>query len=104
MRPLLRRENIPETGVPESFKVLIKEMQGLCLDVQIHTNDGSLMEIKESSDEDNDMPEYDRASMGELDDTDEVSIGQLKAKGFSLGKLDETGGIQSDEDDADDGF
>ena len=35
---------------------------------------------QESSDEDNDMPEYDRASMGELDDTDEVSIGQLKAK------------------------
>ena len=101
---IVKGENIPETGVPESFKVLIKEMQGLCLDVQIHTNDGSLMEIKESSDEDNDMPEYDRASMGELDDTDEVSIGQLKAKGFSLGKLDETGGIQSDEDDADDGF
>ncbi|HHX36768.1 MAG TPA: DNA-directed RNA polymerase subunit beta [Clostridiaceae bacterium] len=104
---IVKGENIPETGVPESFKVLIKEMQGLCLDVQIHTNDGSLMEIKESADEDNDMPEYDRLAMGEFgDNAEEVPLGKLKAKGFSLGKLDETGGVQNDEfnDEADDGF
>ena len=42
----VKGENIPEPGVPESFKVLIKELQSLCLDVRVFSEDGEV-EIKE---------------------------------------------------------
>ena len=57
MRRLLR-ENIPEPGVPESFKVLIKELQSLALDVKVLTEKDEEVEIKESIDDE---------SIGELD-------------------------------------
>ena len=43
---IVKGENIPEPGVPESFKVLIKELQSLCLDVRVYSEDGEV-EIKE---------------------------------------------------------
>ena len=46
---IVKGENIPEPGIPESFKVLIKEMQSLCLDVKILTEDNEEIEIKETS-------------------------------------------------------
>ena len=49
---IVKGENIPEPGVPESFKVLIKELQSLCLDVKVLTEEDSEIEIKESVDED----------------------------------------------------
>jgi DNA-directed RNA polymerase subunit beta len=44
---IVKGENIPEPGIPESFKVLIKEMQSLCLDVEVLANDGSEIELHE---------------------------------------------------------
>ena len=38
---IVKGENIPEPGIPESFKVLIKEMQSLCLNVEVLSSDGS---------------------------------------------------------------
>ncbi len=46
---IVKGENIPEPGIPESFKVLIKEMQSLCLDVKVLTEDNQEIEIKETS-------------------------------------------------------
>ena len=46
---IVKGENIPEPGIPESFKVLIKEMQSLCLDVKVLTEDNEEIEIKETS-------------------------------------------------------
>ncbi len=46
---IVKGENIPEPGIPESFKVLIKEMQSLCLDVKVLTEDNREIEIKETS-------------------------------------------------------
>ncbi|MFQ8602456.1 MAG: DNA-directed RNA polymerase subunit beta, partial [Anaerovoracaceae bacterium] len=46
---IVKGENIPEPGIPESFKVLIKEMQSLCLDVKVLTEDNEEIEIKEVS-------------------------------------------------------
>ena len=40
-------ENIPEPGIPESFKVLIKEMQSLCLDVEVLSTSGEQIEMRE---------------------------------------------------------
>jgi hypothetical protein len=37
---IVKGENIPEPGIPESFKVLIKEMQSLCLNVEVLSSDG----------------------------------------------------------------
>ena len=48
---IVKGENIPEPGIPESFKVLIKEMQSLGLDVKVLTADKEEIEIKDSSDE-----------------------------------------------------
>ena len=47
---IIKGENIPEPGVPESFKVLLKEMQSLVLDVQVQREDGTEVEMTESID------------------------------------------------------
>ena len=49
---IVKGENIPTPGIPESFKVLIKEMQALALDVKVLTEDDREIEIRESSDDD----------------------------------------------------
>ena len=42
---IVKGENIPEPGIPESFKVLMKEMQALCLDVEVISNEGKNIEL-----------------------------------------------------------
>ena len=44
---IVKGDNIPEPGIPESFKVLIKEMQSLCLDVEVLDQAGQQVEIRE---------------------------------------------------------
>src|SRR5450756_1263420 len=48
---IVKGENIPEPGIPESFKVLIKEMQSLCLNVEVLSSDGSQIELRETDDD-----------------------------------------------------
>ena len=48
---IVKGENIPEPGVPESFKVLVKELQSLCMDVKIVSNEDGEMEIRESEED-----------------------------------------------------
>ena len=48
---IVKGENIPEPGIPESFKVLIKEMQSLCLNVEVLSSDGTSIEMKDSDDD-----------------------------------------------------
>ncbi len=48
---IVKGENIPEPGIPESFKVLVKEMQSLCLDVEILTEEGGEIELKEDEED-----------------------------------------------------
>src|SRR3954469_18075832 len=48
---IVKGENIPEPGIPESFKVLIKEMQSLCLNVEVLSSDGMSLEMRETDDE-----------------------------------------------------
>ncbi|MDI6602246.1 MAG: DNA-directed RNA polymerase subunit beta [Thermoanaerobacteraceae bacterium] len=54
---IVKGENITEPGVPESFKVLIKELQSLALDVKVLTEDNKEIELKEFEDEDEDVDE-----------------------------------------------
>jgi DNA-directed RNA polymerase subunit beta len=48
---IVKGENIPEPGIPESFKVLIKEMQSLCLNVEVLSNTGEEIEMRELDEE-----------------------------------------------------
>ena len=48
---IVKGENIPEPGIPESFKVLVKEMQSLCLDVEILGESGEEIELKEDDED-----------------------------------------------------
>ena len=48
---IVKGENIPESGVPESFKVLIKELQSLCLDVKMLSQNGEEVEIRDNDDD-----------------------------------------------------
>lgn len=49
---IVKGENIPEPGIPESFKVLLKELQSLCLNVELLSSDGAAIELREGEDED----------------------------------------------------
>ena len=49
---IVKGENIPEPGVPESFKVLIKELQALCLDIKVLNEENQEVQLKEFADED----------------------------------------------------
>ena len=48
---IVKGENIPDSGIPESFKVLLKEMQSLCLNVEVLNSEGNQIDMKESDDE-----------------------------------------------------
>ena len=52
---IVKGENIPEPGVPESFKVLLKELQSLALDIRVLRDDNTEVEIKESIDDVDDL-------------------------------------------------
>jgi len=49
---IVKGHNIPQPGVPESFKVLVKELQSLCLDVRILDKDGEEIELKDDDEDD----------------------------------------------------
>ncbi|AGF71491.1 DNA-directed RNA polymerase subunit beta [Corynebacterium halotolerans YIM 70093 = DSM 44683] len=49
---IVKGENIPDPGIPESFKVLLKELQSLCLNVEVLSTDGTPMELSGSDDDD----------------------------------------------------
>ncbi|GAA3365279.1 MULTISPECIES: DNA-directed RNA polymerase subunit beta [Saccharopolyspora] len=49
---IVKGENIPDPGIPESFKVLLKELQSLCLNVEVLSTDGAAIEMRDGDDED----------------------------------------------------
>jgi DNA-directed RNA polymerase subunit beta len=49
---IVKGDNIPDSGIPESFKVLLKEMQSLCLNVEVLSAEGTAIDMKESGDDD----------------------------------------------------
>ena len=48
---IVKGENIPEPGIPESFKVLLKELQSLCLNVEVLSSDGVSIELKDTDED-----------------------------------------------------
>ncbi len=48
---IVKGHNIPKPGVPESFKVLVKELQSLCLDIKVLDETGDEIELKDDDDD-----------------------------------------------------
>ena len=86
---IVKGENIPEPGVPESFKVLIKELQALCLNVKVLNDEREEIELKEDSD-------YEEATLSikeiKIDAPEDVIIDLPE-------EIDENTHIITDEDD-----
>ena len=90
---IVKGENIPKPGIPESFKVLIKEMQALGLDVKVLSENNEEIEIKESSEYDDDLPNLESIMDIETDMGSEEDV--LNA-GFSEETVDDD---ELDDDD-----
>ena len=98
---IVKGHNIPEPGVPESFKVLLKELQSLCLDVRILDKEGNEIELKDDDDDDfipNARDDY------RADDS------EIESSGYSIEDMPEDAGVDaydgmdSDMNDDDDEF
>ena len=87
---IVKGHNIPEPGVPESFKVLMKELQALCLDVRVLDKDGGEIELKDD-DEDDFIPGF--------RDEYRASDDEFRAAGYELENSE--GEIEEDEEDSD---
>ena len=95
---IVKGENIPEPGVPESFKVLVKELQSLGLDVRLYSEDNEELELKEDVDE---GIEYDPSKDGKILSEDQV-VDEGDLEGYSEETDDDV--LLDGEDDAiDDG-
>ncbi|MGI6702677.1 MAG: DNA-directed RNA polymerase subunit beta [Clostridia bacterium] len=70
---IVKGENIPEPGVPESFKVLIKELQSLALDVKVLSEENEEIALKELEDEEDEVEELSVNIEGREDEPDDVS-------------------------------
>ncbi len=92
---IIKGDNIPEPGIPESFKVLLKELQSLGLDVKVLDEDNTEVEISENIDYgEND---YRFEIEGDRFNREEESFG---AMGYTKQRFDESGDIVDDEDAA----
>ena len=63
---IVKGENIPEPGTPESFKVLVKELQSLALDVELLDQEGSVIELKENVDEQDRFSQVDKIDASKI--------------------------------------
>ena len=82
---IVKGENIPEPGIPESFKVLIKEMQSLALDVRVLSEDNEEIELKEVSDYE------DQTNISSIMDVDNRLDSERGLVNAGYGLQDETG-------------
>ena len=96
---IVKGHNVPTPGVPESFKVLVKELQSLCLDIQVLDENGEEIELKEDEDA------LDTFNLARMDAEDErqrryADEDELADNGFDVVPDDEVDA--SYEDDFDD--
>jgi len=98
---IVKGDNIPEPGVPESFKVLVKELQSLCLDVKVLSDDEQEIEIGESDDD-----IVDTAKALEIDiggrERDDVFRDELPSREGKMRALEVSYEGESEEDDGQD--
>jgi DNA-directed RNA polymerase subunit beta len=105
---IVKGQNVPTPGIPESFKVLIKEMQSLCLDVRVLDKDQNEIDLKQNFDDDDPVPAGSAYDDEETEDLNNYSDGDLAEDGFMTedgedefdsSDSDDLGGYSDDEDD-----
>ena len=92
---IIKGQNIPKPGIPESFKVLIKELQSLGLDVKVLDADQNEVDLKQHFDEDDDayLPDENTEHLNDnIVDEDELV-------NYGYGETDENESILTEEDD-----
>ena len=101
---IVKGENIPEPGVPESFKVLIKELQSLGLDIRLYSNDNKELELKENIEDGIDFNIDSNKKMGEdtVLDESELEDDYIEADGDSLSTLEDSDELFESVDEEDD--
>ena len=92
---IVKGENIPPAGTPESFKVLFKELQALGLDVQLRDRNGNEVELKQDIDDGTEIQPIDESAFSEVNDFDASS------EGFSVEDPEENGEEADSESDMD---
>lgn len=103
---IVKGENIPEPGIPESFKVLIKELQSLALDVRVLSEEKQEIEIKESIEEEIEElsvniegREDEDTPITDYEETDEESADEIPLDDFDIESLTETDVLDEDMQD-----
>ena len=94
---IVKGHNVPQPGVPESFKVLVKELQSLCLDIQVLDKDGNVIELKEDEDA---MDTFNLARMDADDDRHRAfsEEAEFQDSGFDIEDAPEDAGADVDVD------
>ena len=94
---IVKGHNVPQPGVPESFKVLVKELQSLCLDIQVLDADGNVIELKEDEDA---MDTFNLARMDADDDRHRAFAEEadFEESGFDIEDAPEDAGADIDAD------
>ena len=87
---IVKGQNVPTPGIPESFKVLIKEMQSLCLDVRVLDENQNEIDLKQNFDDDDRIVTQDSFDDEQTTDTTNYTDSDLGDAGF---------GSEGDEDD-----
>ncbi len=96
---IVKGQNVPKPGIPESFKVLIKELQSLCLDVRVLDENQDEIDLKQSFDDDDIIPQP-VSFEDENADADTYNDTEMEDAGFSL-EDDDDDEILEDLDDSD---
>ncbi len=84
---IVRGQNVPTPGIPESFKVLIKELQSLGLDMKVLDINQEEIDLKQHFDEDDELPPLPQIDFSDMDD--EVDDVELEQIGFTTGDIDD---------------
>ena len=93
---IVKGENIADPGVPESFKVLIKELQSLGLDIKVLSADNEEIAVRDASDDEADYndivmreKEKTKEQMQNFTEDDEINLGDISDEGFDFDKNDD---------------
>ena len=95
---ITRGQNIPKPTIPESFKVLLKELQALCLDITVLDSKGNEVPMTENLYD----PREDMRKFMDGNDKNYIKENELKDMGFSTQKFDKSGNLTYDEEGGDD--
>jgi DNA-directed RNA polymerase subunit beta len=100
---IVKGENIPKSGIPESFKVLVKELQALALDIRILDKNGDEIDLSTTTDDDDDDTPAREEIISTMNDGFDDGIHSESEIGDGMGVTDGEEVFDDDDDDDDSG-